>query len=300
MFGKKEKKQEEQKQEVKQEEKMLTQADKIKQTTDIITSSENILDGYTQEEINQIIETTGTENMVGSRRIPMIVWNLDMRDEDGKDIRPDMFYNCMSHETYKKMHLALLMADSRCREKSIYDEKTRQKTIICRTTDGQVGIEYPTGNMRDCENCQDKIAKKGERKSCTPVINIIAYDLERNQPVVIRAMRSNYVPFSNYIERYHFKQLNINGKRVDLPLYMLWMELTLKEESGRGKRYYVANPKCMGRIEEKSTVLALKNMAERLKQMKDIETEESAEAKYYHGDVKSQENSSQEEEDVPF
>lgn len=298
MFGKKET--EKKKEQPGEQKALLTQADRIKQTTEAITSKhEHLMDGYTEEEIKQLTGTTGTENMQASRRLPMITWNLDMRDEEGRDIRPDMFYNCMNGEVCKSLSLALLMADGRCREKAVYDEQTHQKTVMCKTTDGQVGIEQSTGNMKDCEICPDKTAKKGSRRPCTPVINMIAYDLERNQPVVLRAMRSNYVPFANYIERYHFKQLLINGNRVDLPLYMLWMELTLKEESGHGKRYYVACPKCMGPIADKQTVMALMNMADRLKNMKNLETEEPENAKYSQQDVGSK-KVEEENDDIPY
>jgi hypothetical protein len=240
---------------------------------------------------------TGIENMGSSRKIPLITWNLDMRDEEGRDIHRDMFYNCMTGETCKELNLALLMADGRCREKSVYDESTRQKIVYCKTTDGQVGVEQETGNLRDCDTCPDRQAKKGSRRPCTPVINIIAYDLDRNHPIVIRAMRSSYVPFSNYIERNHFKQLSINGKRVDLPLYMLWMNLTLREESDHGSRYYVANPKCMGPIAEKRTVLALRDMAEKLKNIKGLEYGENKDVKYALSDNNNFENKDQ---DISF
>lgn len=303
---KKEKKNEQQKEGQEQttmtqkEQTAITQADKIKRETNIIAGKyDNILDGYTPEEISQITGTTGTENMQSSRRIPMITWNLDMRDEDGNDIRPDMFYNCMTGETCKKLSIALLMADGRFREKAMYDEYTRQKTVYCKTTDGEIGIEQSTGNLRDCETCPDKKSKKGERKACTPVINIIAYDLERNQPVVIRAMRSSYVPFSNYLEKHHFKQLLVNGKRIDLPLYMLWMELTLKEESGHGKRYYVANPKCMGPIAEKQTVLALREMSEKLKNLNIVEADDNPNLKYGQREETKNETNT-DGDDIPF
>lgn len=298
MFGKKESKKDQ-----PEQKEIMTQADRIKKATEVINSKNellNLMDGYTEEEIHLLTGTTGTENMQASRRIPMITWNLDMRDEEGRDIRPDMFYNCMSGEVCKTLSLALLMADGRCREKAVYDEQTHQKTVMCRTVDGQVGIEQSTGNMRDCENCPDRVSRQGTRKPCTPVINMVAYDLERNQPVVLRAMRSNYVPFANYIERYHFKQLLINGKRVDLPLYMLWMELTLKEESGHGKRYYVASPKCMGPIADKQTVMALRNMSDRLKNMKNLETEEPENARYSQQDASNSGNVETGDEDVPF
>ena len=231
-----------------------------------MTKYEGMLDGYSQEELDRLSKTTGAEAIPESeRRPPLIKWNLDTRDENGTRITPDKLYNCQSGDMSDYMLLAILMI-KKGREKSEFVDG--KKSLYCRSNDSQVGVDPETGTLKDCDTCMDRHAKRGERKPCTPTIRIIAYDLERNQAVVFDIMRSSYVPFTSYLEKTFFGQIQVGKSRRDIPLYMLSTRVTLHEEEGQGKIYYVPTFTADGPIANKETVMGLNLMAEHLRGMK--------------------------------
>jgi hypothetical protein len=280
-----------------------------------VAKYEGMFDGYSEEEIAELMDSPGTEEIPpDERRPPLIAWNLDMTDDQGNDVKPNMFYNCQSGDQVAKMTIALLSI-KRSRENSYFDEQQRRKIIVCRSfdmstgqryddfKDDETGEEWKAGDLFNCENCRFKQAKQGERKPCTIVMRFPAYDLEKNEVFVFNAARTSFIPMSRYLERNFFGQIKVGNTRKDIPLYMLATQLNLKEDQGKGKRFNVIDPECIGPIESKDTVLALKKMSEQIKKMKaqTFADEPPADAQYINQPVEGDDEPPPiGDDDVPF
>jgi hypothetical protein len=304
--------------------KPKTQAEKVEEQSTALAKMENsgpvakyegMFEGYSEEEIAELMDTPGTEEIPpDERRPPLIAWNLDMRDDQGNDVQPNMFYNCQSGDQTESMIVALLSI-KRGREYSYYDEAQRKKIVVCRSFDMSTGQrrddysgddgEWKAGDLFNCETCRYRMGKQGERKDCTITMRFPCYDLERNEIVVFNVMRSSFIPMSRYLERHFFGQLKIGKTRKDIPLYMLTTVLNLKEDQGRGKRFYVLDPVCDGPLASKETVLALKKMAEQIKRMKSETFADEPPENAQYIDQKADDHSGDEpppvgDDDIPF
>lgn len=303
--------------------KQKTQAEEVAEQSKALAKMENggpvakyegMFEGYSEEEIAELMDTPGTDEIPPEeRRPPLIAWNLDMRDDQGNDVKPNMFYNCQSGDQVESMTIALLSI-KRGREYSYFDEAQRKKILVCRSFDMNTGQrfddhsdedgEWKSGDLFNCETCRYKMGKQGERKKCTITMRFPSYDLERNELIVFNVMRSSFIPMSRYLERNFFGQIKIGNTRKDIPLYMLATRLALREDQGRGKRYYVLDPVCDGPIASKETVLALKKMAEQIRKMKSdaFADEPPQDAQYVNqsADYDGEEPPPVGDDDIPF
>jgi hypothetical protein len=209
---------------------------------------------YSPEEMSELQGTTGLEDIPESeRRPPLVSWNLNMKDEHGKSILPHLFYNGQTGDQFEVLNCALVFT-KKTYEFSHYDKTTKKKTTYCRSWDRQTGTfmeDVPTdkpdiankggkiNDIRRCENCPYRQGKKGERKSCTIVYRNLAWDLDRQIFFIFNAQRSSFVPFNRHLEANFFGQWKMdNGKRRDIPLFLLHSRFTLVQE----ENYFVIKP----------------------------------------------------------
>ncbi len=258
----------------------------------------DIFDGYSEEDLADLENTTGTEDAPPEeRRPPLYAWNLDMTDDFGNSVHKNVFYNCQNGEMYDEVECALL-GFKKTRERSSVDESSGEKTVHCRSLDRNTGMDAVTGNLIECNSCRHIHGEKGRRKDCVFVLRFVAWDLRKNEFFVINIKRSSYVPMNRYLERNFFGQYKNKktGKRGDLPLFMLKTLLRLKEETGSGNRYYVIDPKAVEPL-PKETVLDLLPQAEAVKKMTQTDFE-----KKFEGDGKDKAKKTEivDDPDIPF
>ena len=260
-----------------------------------------MLADYSPEELEQMGEVTGTEDIPEEdRRPPLYVWNLETVDESGNEITKDKFYNTQTGEQFDEVVCSFLGL-KRTRECSYQDEETGQKVITCRSLDRKIGIDE-NGNMKNCENCPERFGKPGKRKNCTIVMRFIGWDFERNEFFVLNCKRTSYVPMNSFLEKNFLNQLKLPGqmKRRDIPLYMIKCRLTLKREAKKGQNiYYVIQPEVV-EPNDKDTVMGLMKMASEVKKMttKELVQDEGEAIRSGGGGVEGE--VLDDDDDVPF
>ena len=275
---------------------------------------ETALAEYSPEEMAEIQGATGLDDIPEEdRRPPLYAYNLDMTDEAGRDVRPNFFYNCQSGDMAEKINCALVYL-KKTREYSEYNEEERTKKVYCRSWDMQMGswMDSDEVEFRRCDECPHKEGKRGERKKCTIVMRFLAMDLDSQNMFIFFAQRTSFIPMMRHLEGNFFGQIKRGTKRFDIPLYMLHTQLSLKEEQGRGKRYYRLSPRISTEtydngILPKEWVLGLKGAAELAKKtrLKEMQSEEPDNLKYTNQPVdKGQEGGEGPppigEDDIPF
>lgn len=198
----------------------------------------DMFEGYSEEELGELQDVTGTTDKPESeRRLPLYSFNLDMKDDQGNKISPDLFYDGQSGKQFSEINCALLFF----KETRQWDERNRdtgKKTVMCRSYDRKVGqrLKYHEDGSAytqdiDCERCPKRQGKAGTRKECTLIMRFVGWDLDRQQFFLLNCLRTSYIPASRYLEQNFFgKFRSKNGKRGDIPLYMFKTRVTLKEE----------------------------------------------------------------------
>jgi hypothetical protein len=219
------------------------------------SSIDNPMEDFSPEEMQELSDNTGLEDYPEEkRRIPLIAWNLEFKDDKGHNLRPDMFTNCQTNEQMELINAALIyMKQSFSR---VYrDPNTNVKTLMCSSYDLKTGEPTPTDQDPNpqpisCDTCKYRRGKKGEKKACTTVDRVLAWDLDRKFSFIFNAIHSSFVPFDNYLTRNFFSKLihpKNPHKRMDIPLYAMHTQMTLKdEESPQGKTYYVPTFESLG------------------------------------------------------
>ena len=247
-------------------------AKKTEETKEIVKEEKNpILDmlaGYSEEEIAELAGSTGLDEIPPERRRhPLIVWNIDARDEDGTRIVPNLFFDCRSKQQMEEIDCALIFIREDF-EYKIYDSKTGENELICRSHDKITGIRYSEDEKQyKCMNCPYRRAKKGEKRPCSTVARVAAMNLETNEPFVLFVKSTSYIPLLDYVERTFFGKLTVGKRKMDLPLYMVKTKLTLAEQTHGAKISYRLEPSADGFITDKSLVMAMKEVSESFKQM---------------------------------
>jgi len=222
--------------------------------TSLAPASSLDLSDYSPEEMTELQGATGLDDVPESERRPALYsWNLSMQDEHGNPVMPNMFYNGQTGEQFPVVNCALIVL-KKTHEFAAYDEQTREKTVYCRSWDRQTGTfleKVPTdnpkiknfggdiGEIRRCDDCKYRQGKRGEKKNCTIVYRLIAWDLDRQNYFIFNVQRSSFVPFNRFLESNFFGQWKSqNGKRRDVPLYLLATRMTLVQE----ERYFILHP----------------------------------------------------------
>jgi len=233
-----------------------------------MTKHGNIFEGYSDEEIEAMGGTTGTEDVPDEdRRPPLYVTNLETIDESGNRVVKNLFYDAQSGEQFDTINCSLL-GFKKTRKKQIRDEATGEITVLCQSYDRKVG-QLPNGDYKNCDKCQDKFSVKGKRKACSQIMRFVGWDFDREQFFVLNAKGSSFVPMSNFLEKNFLNQIKLPGtkKKGDIPLYMMNIQIMLKEEpADQGGFYYILQPKLIG-TNPKETVMDLLPMAESIKSM---------------------------------
>lgn len=227
----------------------------------------DVYSGYSTEEMAELSGTTGTEDLPPEqRRHSLYSWNLKIMTEDGKVTKEDLFYDGLTGEQFDHIHCAFI-GFKRTNMKIYRDKETGQKTILCQSNDRIEGINPETGEVRKCERCIDKNTKPGQKRNCTSIMRFMAWDLERQKPFLVNFKSTSYVPASNYLEKNFLGQLKMkNGKRADIPVYMMGTHITLVPEQGEQSVYYVPKFECTGPL-DKAIVMDLLPAAQAFKQM---------------------------------
>ena len=279
------------------------------QDTDLTTTSGamDIFEGFSDEEIADLQETTGLEETERNRRPPYYVFNQDMVDDQGNDVKPDNFYNCQTGEQKTSIRCALLGLKE-TRDFSYYNKDTGMKIRVCRSFDMQIGqwTQKEEIELRECAKCPHRLAKPGVKKACTIVRKIAAYDLDEDEVFVFDSKRSSFVPMGNYFERNFFGKIKRGSKRFDIPLYMMETTLTLKSEMGKlNKRYYVLDPKITGKVGQKEKILHLKSLADQVKrygkdEYDDIQSKPPASSDELDTDYTPEAGAKDDDDDIPF
>lgn len=270
------------------------------------------LENYSDAEIAELTKTTGLEDLpMERRRMPLIAWNLDFRDEMGNDVRPDMFYNCQSGNIQQKVNCALVYIKETF-ARVHRDKETHTKTLMCRSFDCVWGEPVPSDTNPnppkiECAKCGYRRAAKGKRKPCSTVQRVIAWNLDEQEPFVFNVASTSFIPFQTYLERNFFNKIKRGNKRFDIPLYMLRTVLDLKEETAaEGSRYWILNPICEGPL-PKNIVIDLIEVAKAAQNIvrKEIEIEtpdtRGVEQPQTEASAEANENvSNVSDDDVPF
>jgi len=263
---------------------------------------------YSVDEMAEIFGNTGLDDIPPEkRRMPLIAWNLDFRDDMGNDVRPDKFYNCQTGDMTDEMEVALIFIKQTLAR--VYrDKESGTKTLLCASFDCKHGEptpteQYPNPAPVDCEGCIHRKSKKGTAKACTIIDRVVVFDLKKNEFVLMNIARTSFVPFNNYLERNFFGKIKDprTGKRSDLPIYMMRTKITLKEEEGNIGRYYVLQLENLG-VLPKTIVMDLLPMVQSTKNLRrqeimvettDNKPKEGAKQEVINGEVVD-------DSDVPF
>lgn len=274
-----------------------------------------MLSGYSEEELIELSSTTGLEELPEERRRhPLIAWNIDTRDTDGTRIVPNLFLNCQTNEQLEEINCALIFI----REDFEYRKyESGENTLICRSYDKITGTRYTEDEKQyKCSTCPYRKAPRGKKRPCSTVARIAAYDLNTKTPFLLFVKSTSYIPFFDYIEKTFFGKLEIGKRKVDLPLYMVKTKLRLTEQSHGGDISYFLNPEADGYVDDKETVMALKEISESFRkmgasEMTDVEEEPQEDApegfinqdeEYEQGEEERYENTPPpiNDDDVPF
>ena len=251
----------------KKEKKEETAMAKVEEKPQELSKFGNLYEGYTPEEMAELGGTTGAEDLPPEeRRHSLYSWNLKIMTEDGKVTREDQFYDGLTGEQFESVHCAFI-GFKRTNMKVFRNKETGQKQILCQSNDRIEGFDPETGVVRSCEKCPDKASKQGQKRNCTSILRFMAWDLEHRKPFIVNFKSSSYVPASNYLDKNFLGQLKTpDGKRRDIPLYMMGTKITLTPEQGDESVYYVPKFECTGPL-PKATVLDLLPSAQAFKQM---------------------------------
>jgi len=277
------------------EEKALATTEKGE---DIAIGFDDLFDGFSEEEIDELQDQTGLEETEDNRRPPYIGWNQEMTEEDGTEIEKKQFYNFQTGATSEEIKCALLYV-KKIRDYSYWDKNKMETVRVCRSFDMVTGqwMEGEEVVKRSCENCPHKFSKSGEKKDCTTVMKFAAWDLTDEELFIFDAKRTSFIPMGNFLERNFYKKIKRGNKRYDVPLYMLKTILKLKSEMSGSNRYYTLSPKVEGRIMNKEQVLFFKGLAEEVSKFRK-EQYEAGEKKV--DEVQNSQETVQDDDDVPF
>lgn len=263
-----------------------------------VTGFEDLFDGFDESEIAELQEQTGLEETEEGRRPPYIGWNMEITTDDGEEINKKDFYNFQTSAVKDEVNCALLYV-KKTRDYSYWDNDKDEKVVVCRSYDMENG-QWMGGEdvvARKCETCPHRFSKQGEKKDCTTVMKIAAWDLEDEELFIFAAKRSSFVPMMNFLERKFFKQIKKGSKRYDIPLYMMHVKLKLKAEEGGGVRYYVLNPELVGRLQDKEQIMFFKSLAQ---EVADFRKENYEAGEKQQDEFQSNAAAPEGDDDVPF
>lgn len=202
--------------------------------------------GLSEDEMDALAEATGTEEIPeDQKRVPLLVWNIEDRLEDGVKVEKSKFFNCQTFEQCDEIVCALIYM-KRTRERAKFDNTTKRNVVYCRSYDMETGEDLETGEIRRCAVCEHRLAKRGERKPCTEVRKIFAFDAKEKELFLFNVQRSSYIAFDRYIQRHFIRKWKRGNKRYDLPLYAKITRLKLEERDDSANLYYSLSPTCDG------------------------------------------------------
>jgi len=164
------------------------------------------------------------------RPIPVMAYNVKLKDATGNWIPQNVFFDTVSEETHAEIRCVLLDV-RKTRRNSEYIEGVGTR-ILCRSRDSITG-EPEEGGTRECATCPLKDWQGGERPDCQVVYNFLALDLDRQlSPFLVKAKSTSLGPARRFLAQNFWGKLKGNGVSGDLPLFTHITKLTLTMPSG--------------------------------------------------------------------
>ena len=164
------------------------------------------------------------------RPLPIMAYNMKMKDESGSWLPKDVFFNTSTEETVESIEGVLLTVKKTRRHANYVEGQGTE--ILCRSDDLKIGIDID-GNQVECATCNKKNWVRNEKPQCGLVYNFIGIDSGTGQPFVVRAKGASLPPTRRYIAKFFTNKLRLkNGHYADLPLFVFHTRLTLDTPEG--------------------------------------------------------------------
>lgn len=164
------------------------------------------------------------------RPLPIMAFNMKMKDADGGWIPKNVFFNTSTEETVEDIE-GVLLTVKKTRRRSNYVEGQGTE-ILCRSDDLKTGVDAD-GKHIQCESCPKKNWLRNEKPECSLIYNFIGYDLRTRQPFVVRAKGASLQPTRRYIAKWFTNKLRLkDGRFADYPLFVYRTRLSLDTPEG--------------------------------------------------------------------
>lgn len=180
-------------------------------------------------------------------RLPVIVWNMKGKDENGRQRQKDEFYDTLNERSFRELRCVLLHLH-KSNAFSRFNNDQNENVIHCSSNDrviGRLRTNHPDlnileGTERECATCPDKEWQKNSSgknvRNCDPVYGVFGVMLDdTGKPTdgfLIRFKRTGLAPFKTHLQRHHINRRPLpGGKRGNVPLfaYEVTMRLDLAE-----------------------------------------------------------------------
>jgi len=183
----------------------------------------------------ELAEELGELNALGElgredRPLPIMAFNMKMKDPDGNWIPKDRFFNTATEEVIDVIESVLLTV-KKTRRHANYGEGQGTE-IHCLSDDLKTGYDID-GKQIACEKCPKKNWLRNEKPQCATVYNFIGVDLKTGQPFVVRVKGASLPPTRKYIAKFFTAKLRLkSGQFADLPLFVFKTRLSLDIPEG--------------------------------------------------------------------
>jgi hypothetical protein len=184
-----------------------------------------------------VIEETGTEELVGTARIPRFAFNLStITDENGvaKPVLKTVFVQTVSGQVKEKLSLQVITVHVSREWKERVDGKSVRR---CSSWDARIG-RMENGEERPCAGCPDyawaKDANGKNKRNCGDVQNVVCADLETSDVAILAVKKTALRPWRDYYSKHFAKQRSVRDpktgmmRRVDLPFFARETIVTLR------------------------------------------------------------------------
>lgn len=209
-------------------------------------------------------------------KLPVIVYNVKGRDNNGKIRSLENFFNSLTEESFPVLHCAFIHLH-KTNSFARFDNDKNANIVHCSSNDRNIGrlrTNHPdrpnllAGTERPCEGCVDKEwyksadGKKNVR-NCDDVAGVFGYmlddELRPTDGFLIRFKRTSLPNWRTHLSRHHLKRRRLpNGTMGNVPLYAFELNLTLKP-SDNGN--YAVPEFSVGRVLPKATIQHLSESA---------------------------------------
>lgn len=180
-----------------------------------------------------VIEETGTEELIGTARIPRYAFNLstvtDAETGVAKPVLKTVFVQTVSGAVKERLSLQVITVHVSREWKERVDGKSVRR---CSSWDARIG-RMENGEERPCNGCPDyawgKDANGKNKRNCGDVQNVVVADLETADVAILAVKKTALKPWRDYYSRHFAKQRSVRTtdpktgqtvtRRVDLPFF---------------------------------------------------------------------------------